>query len=284
MGEQEKRAPAAEWLDAATRPIRFGPDRRAVRSELEEHLEDKTLDLRRIFPDLTQEEAWARAVSEMGDGAELGRELARVHRPWLGYAWIASRVVLGLAVWAVVMLFAIGVYWEGLSTLTDGPHSWYGDSDPPIAAIYQSSELDYLGALADGAPIQAGAYTFTTERGTLWNVTTDRGKTFRVVYLQLEVRHPRPMEQLNFLVEENLWAQDDRGRAILSSRDYFDMVYPERGYYEVVHLDPLDDGVFTDRYEVSLEITNPDARRVELRYTTMGADLTIPISLEVTEP
>ena len=284
MGEQEKRAPAAEWLDAATRPIRFGPDRRAVRRELEEHLEDKARDLQRIFPDLSREEARARAVSEMGDGAELGRELARVHRPWLGYAWIASRVVLGLAVWAVVMLFAIGVYWEGLSTLTDGPHSWYGESDPPIAAIYQGSELDYLGALADGAPIQAGAYTFTTERGTLWNVTTDRGKTFRVVYLQLEVRHPRPMEQLNFLVEENMWAQDDRGRAILSSRDYFDMVYPERGYHEVVHFDQLDDGVFTDRYEVSLEITNPDARRVELRYTTMGADLTIPISLEVTEP
>ena len=284
MGEQEKRAPAAEWLDAATRPIRFGPDRRAVRRELEEHLEDKALDLQRIFPDLSQEEAWARAVSEMGDGAELGRELAKLHKPLLGYVWLASKVLLGAVLAAALMLFVNQTYQDGISNLLDGPHSWYGESDPPIAAIYQGSELDYLGGLADGGPIQAGAYTFTTERGTLWNVTTDRGKTFRVVYLQLEVRHPRPMEQLNFLVEENMWAQDDRGRAILSSRDYFDMVYPERGYYEVVHLDPLDDGVFTDRYEVSLEITNPDARRVELRYTTMGADLTIPISLEVTEP
>ena len=41
----------SQWLDAATRGIRFGPDRRAVRAELEAHLEDKALDLQRIFPD-----------------------------------------------------------------------------------------------------------------------------------------------------------------------------------------------------------------------------------------
>lgn len=110
------------------------------------------------------------------------------------------------------------------------------------------------------------------------------GETSRVVYFQLEVRHPRPMEQLNYLVEETMWAQDDRGGVILSQRDYFDMVYPERGGRKVLHFDRLDDGIFTDRYEVSLEITDRSAQRVDLRYTEMGADLTIPISLEVTEP
>ena len=43
------------WLDTAVRGIRFGPDRRAVRSELAGHLEDKAADLRRIFPDLTDD-------------------------------------------------------------------------------------------------------------------------------------------------------------------------------------------------------------------------------------
>ena len=279
-----ERDPVGQWLDAATKAIRFGPDRRAVRSELSAHLEDKALDYLRIFPDLTKEEARQRAASEMGDPAEIGKELARLHKPLLGYAWLASKVLLGVVIGAGVLLFANRTYQSGLSNLLDGPHSWYGDSDPPIAAIYKGVELDYLGPLADSGPVQAGEYTFSTDCGELWNVTMGNGETSRVVYFQLEVRHPRPLERLNYLVEENMWAQDDRGRAILSSRDYFDMVYPERGYYEVVHLDPLDDGVFTDRYEVSLEITNPDARRVELRYTTMGADLTIPISLEVTEP
>ena len=31
-------------------------------------------------------------------------------------------------------------------------------------------------------------------------------------------------------------------------------------------------------------LLNPEAERVDLRYTHMGADLTIPISLEVTGP
>lgn len=284
MAEQEKRAPAEGWLDKATAGIRFGPDRREVRRELEEHLEDKALDYLRIFPDLTKEEARQRAASEMGDPAEIGKELARLHKPLLGYAWLASKVLLGVVIGAGVLLFANRTYQSGLSNLLDGPHSWYGDYDPPIAAIYKGVELDYLGPLADSGPVQAGEYTFSTDCGELWNVIMGNGETSRVVYFQLEVRHPRPMEQLNYLVEENMWAQDDRGGVILSQRDYFDMVYPERGGRKVLHFDRLDDGIFTDRYEVSLEITDQSAQRVDLRYTEMGADLTIPISLEVTEP
>ena len=82
-----------------------------------------------------------------------------------------------------------------------------------------------------------------------------------------------------------MWAQDDRGGVILSSREYYDdMVYSERGGRKVLPFDRLDDGIFTDRYAVSLEITDRSAQRVDLRYTEIGADLTIPISLEVTEP
>ena len=285
MAEQEKRAPAEGWLDKATAGIRFGPDRREVRRELEEHLEDKALDYLRIFPDLTKEEARQRAASEMGDPEEIGRELAQLHKPLLGHAWLASKVLLGVVIGAAVLLFANRTYQYGISNLLDGPHSWYGDYDPPIAAIYKGVELDYLGPLADSGPVQAGEYTFSTDCGELWNVTMGNGETSRVVYFQLEVRHPRPMERLNYLVEENMWAQDDRGGVILSSREYYDdMVYPERGLYHVLHIDRLDDGVFIDWYEVSIEITDRSAQRVDLRYAEIGADLTIPISLEVTEP
>ena len=283
MAEQEKRAPAEGWLDKATEGIRFGPDRKEVRAELSAHLEDKALDFQRIFPGLTEDEAKERAAAEMGDPEEIGKELARLHKPLLGYAWLASKVLLGVVIGAAVLLFANRTYQSGLSNLLDGPHSWYGDSDPPIAAIYKGVELDYLGPLADSGPVQAGEYTFSTDCGELWNVTMGNGETSRVVYFQLEVRHPRPMEQLNYLVEETMWAQDDRGGVLLSYRDYYDMVYPERGLYYVVNFDPLDDGIFTDRYEVSIEITDRSAQRVDLRYTEMGADLTIPISLEVTE-
>ena len=50
---EKKGAAALRWLDTAVKGVRFGPDRAAVRAELEAHLEDKEADLRRIFPDMT---------------------------------------------------------------------------------------------------------------------------------------------------------------------------------------------------------------------------------------
>ena len=100
-------SPCDQWLDKATAGIRFGPDRRAVSEELAAHLEDKAVGLRRIFPDMTEEEVWERATSEMGDPAEIGKALARLHKPWLGYLWRASK--WGAAI-LVVLLMAINLF------------------------------------------------------------------------------------------------------------------------------------------------------------------------------
>ena len=96
--EQGNGHPVAQWLDKATAGIRFGPDRKAVRAELDGHLDDKIQDLQRIFPDLSAWEASQMALSGMGDPAEVGKELAKVHKPWLGYLWRASQVVLALTI------------------------------------------------------------------------------------------------------------------------------------------------------------------------------------------
>ena len=90
--------PAGQWLDRATAGIRFKPDREEVRAELAAHLEDKALDFQRIFPGLAEAEARERAASYMGDPEEIGKELAKVHRPWLGYLWRASKVLIVLLV------------------------------------------------------------------------------------------------------------------------------------------------------------------------------------------
>ena len=72
-------------------------------------MEDKAADLQRIFPDISREEAEERALSEMGDPAEIGKELARVHKPWLGWLWRASGVLLALVLIAFLGLnFALG--------------------------------------------------------------------------------------------------------------------------------------------------------------------------------
>ena len=85
-----------EWLDTATCKIYFHPEREAVRKELSDHIED----LREASG--MEEDAALRA---MGDPAEIADELGRIHRPWWGYAWRLSRVVLLVAVaFAVVGL------------------------------------------------------------------------------------------------------------------------------------------------------------------------------------
>lgn len=89
------------WLDTAVSGIRFYADRKRVRKELAGHLEDKIADLRRVFPDIPEEEAHARALSAMGDAEELKKELARVHKPWLGWLWKASQWALWLSLIAL---------------------------------------------------------------------------------------------------------------------------------------------------------------------------------------
>lgn len=77
-----------DWLDTATRRILFRPDREAVRKELEAHFED----LREVRG--LDDEA---AAAAMGDPESVAEELGRLHRPWWGWLWQASRMVLVLA-------------------------------------------------------------------------------------------------------------------------------------------------------------------------------------------
>ena len=282
MAEQEKRAPAEGWLDKATASIRFGPDRKEVRAELSAHLEDKALDFQRIFPGLTEDEAKERAAAEMGDPEEIGRELAKVHKPWLGCLWRVSQVLLTLAFIGAFLSFqSLQTGWENL---TEEPYSWYGTDWPdPVPSRYQySGDLTYQGALADSGPIQAGEYIFTTEAGELWTVTVN-GEPLRVVYFQMNVTRRQPLERLHTLLINGIWAEDDQGGVLLSHHQYSEDLR-RWDFSDMVNCTPMDSGIFTDRYEVMLAVHSPEAERVDLRYTLMGADLTIPISLEVTEP
>ena len=145
--------PAGQWLDRATAGIRFKPDREEVRAELEEHLEDKALDFQCIFPDLTEAEARERAVSEMGDPMEIGKELARIHKPWLGYLWRASRVLIVLLVlWHLWCGMYMDHYYDThtgrvLWDFDDLPgageerQSWYGSPESIHAVRHTSEEL-----------------------------------------------------------------------------------------------------------------------------------------------
>ena len=89
------------WAFQACAHIRFKPDRAAVEEELLAHLEDKAEAILRE-KELTVYEAERQALVSMGDADEVGRQLAAVYRPWLGYLWLWSRRVLIVCVVAVI--------------------------------------------------------------------------------------------------------------------------------------------------------------------------------------
>ena len=89
------------WCDTVADQVRFKPDRKAIAKELAAHYEDHVRDLERVGYDWKL--AQQRALAAMGDAAEVGRALDRVHKPWLGWMWIVSRAVLVLTVIACLL-------------------------------------------------------------------------------------------------------------------------------------------------------------------------------------
>ena len=107
-----------EWMEHVLREVRFAPDRRKIRQELAEHMEDRMEEYLEAMgayddadgsPDFDEllEKAEVRLMNSMGDPAELGRELNRQHKPWLGWLWMASRVLLTASVCLVVGMAAL---------------------------------------------------------------------------------------------------------------------------------------------------------------------------------
>ena len=89
------------WCDTVTRQVRFRPDRGAIQRELAAHYQDHVRDLERVGYDWKLAEQ--RALAAMGNPEEIGRALDRVHKPWLGWLWLASRTVLILTVMACLL-------------------------------------------------------------------------------------------------------------------------------------------------------------------------------------
>lgn len=90
-----------KWRETVLRQIRFHPDRKEIRRELDDHYQDHVRDLQRVGYDCALAEQ--RALAAMGDAEEIGRALDRVHKPWLGWLWLASK--WGVAVCGVLLVF-----------------------------------------------------------------------------------------------------------------------------------------------------------------------------------
>ena len=274
-----------QWLDAAVGGIRFGPDRRAVRAELQAHLEDKTADFRRIFPDMTGEEAEERAVEEMGDAKEIGRELARLHKPWLGYLWQLSRLcLLAVVLWLGTLVWNGGAdlgVWRTGSAFSEEA----GGVGGFLARSVFAAEEVTSAPLPPQDPVRQGGYTFTVEEGTIWAPATEAEGGVYVsyegaVHLMLRVEWIRPGEPPADDFAQEVWAQDDLGNGYLSLEEYYNgWEKPQWGEAHILRSGIRGCTPLSATYEILVPVCSGQAERLELRYTRWGADVSIPIVL-----
>ena len=141
------------WVNAVCEQVRFRPDHRSIEFELRDHYEEHVRDLLRLGR--PRELAEERALEAMGNAQEVGRALDRVHKPWLGWLWEVSRLL--------VLLLALLLAWKvwqndsntrSLTALTWNQLTW---SVPASAGHAATDYLDLW--LASGEPEPyAGTY------------------------------------------------------------------------------------------------------------------------------
>lgn len=245
------------WLDEAVKGIVFRPDRAAVRQELADHLEDKSRDLARIFPNMTPQEAEERTLEQMGDPAEIGRQLTRIHRPWLGWLWRVSQLLLAAALlWAALLLADYSGY-----------RLWPEQAADSQWTAEQRAEFSQHRPLVCLAEQTVGQYTLRVRSGELWS---DPDQETRAAYLCLEVQAARPWAELSWDMLDRLYAVDNRGNVIPAQNvGAAPAVTWERAGT---------DGPFRSQIDLVIPLPDPAAEGLVLIYDWLGAGLSLPVS------
>lgn len=180
------------WLDTATSKIRFTPDRKTVRRELQDHLEDR-MEAGKARG-LSAYEAEQAATAAMGDPTALAEELARVHSPWWGWLWRLSHWALAIAI-LVTVFSAVPQLWEDIRydmqdppfplSVEEGSYTWeyYADYTKEITV---PEVWDISGA------VDLGHYRFTVSGAWVeeWTVSGE---------------DPYPVRQLVITLQANTW-------------------------------------------------------------------------------
>lgn len=208
-----------DWLDTATKKIRFRPDRTAVRRELEAHLED----LRDASG--LEEEA---ALQAMGNPAELAEELGRVHSPWLGYLWRLSQLALAGAAVTYCLLVLLLAVRPGAYRLLPG-RALYHYLTWESGTVMEQNLLEEREIPCDET-IKAGGYTIRVERAVL-RETGYEGPQWHL-YVDLDITSSRWEEPLE------LWYAVSGGRFSTGTIGHIDgwVTYAAWGFWQKAQL------------------------------------------------
>lgn len=250
-----------DWCEQACRQIRFKLDRKAVRQELFDHMEDEYRALR--ASGLEEDEAERRVLENLGDPAETGRLLNRVHKPLLGWLWLASKVLVILVLAAAVLC----------AVENDSP--FYSLEVPFLkTGVTEIHTIDrtiyrYRYAQPEECRDESDGYTFRVDRAAVWKYESTDYYEFAC---RLTVGVVWPWE--NGPVLNTMYAVDSQGNRHENHLGQRDEGKP--GWMTVCG---LSQSLTTCGYSITLRNFDPAAQWVELHYDRAGRDLVLHIDL-----
>lgn len=249
------------WCDTACSHIRFRPDRVRVKQELLWHMEDKLEALADSGKTLMQKRETV--LKAMGNADAVGKALAKEHKPWLGWLWLASRRILIFTM--IIALFCS----SGSSRLIwDGNRSYY-DRDFSFASTSSNQPVVEKPNVA-----KVDGYTIRLTRVAKW------------VSYSLDVDGQRKgSEELDFTIDTTNWLPwlaEPAGLSFLTAVDSEGNSYThnvERGERTISGDVQWRGLLFFCRFEMRIQGLAPDAKWIELQYRRSSRNFSFRILL-----
>ncbi len=163
------------WADRACGYIYYPADREDIKQELRWHFEDSA----EAFAEegLDPAEAEKAALEAMGDPAEVGKMLRRVHKPWLG--WLS--MVCSLALIIALFLCFVSLITSGFDTLRD-EIGYLAEEPYSFETSIGHEDAVLLARIRPSGEIECGDYTLSVSGGWVSEYGSERRLYLVVTY------------------------------------------------------------------------------------------------------
>ncbi|WP_157668759.1 permease prefix domain 1-containing protein [Lachnoclostridium phytofermentans] len=254
------------WCHEASRYICFKPDRVEVYQELLAHIFDKVNDFENCG--MKREEAMKAAVEEMGDATEIGLMMRKIHKPYLGYLWRVTQVLLVLS---FLLIFYVCRQAGGIRNMIEElkPQKDYWEQNREV--YDRDSAYELVADLTPNCEARIDGYQLSIPKVVHWKFEYEEdGKVYQSDTFKFIVKAKHsPFLDAPKGILEHLTAIDNLGNY------YTDVSGYTRGPSVVGNLTVK--RLFSSQFEMWVDKLSPDAEWIELQYDFLGRSFRLRI-------